>query len=192
MRKIPVLPTLLCLFAASFAPVLAHDPPAPVVPSPPSPTPKKADVEHFPPCPPGVTHVAWGALIKTPVGPLGLELTDTIKSLDGKKVRLLGYMVRRDEPVPGAFWLAPYPVNIEESESGFADLPPQAVYVLVPYNSKTVAPYTPRPLLLTGTLSVGKRPGDTGDGALSLFRLTLDAPPEPPRPAPAPAPPKER
>lgn len=177
MRPLYVL--LAMVFIAAPVPsVLAQESPAATEAAPPV-APKRRGGNKLPPCPPGVTHVEWSELIKTPVGPLGLELTDKIKTLDGKKVRLLGYMVQRDEAVPGALWLTPYPVNIEESEAGFADLPPQAVYVLIPYRSKIIAPYTPRPLLLTGTLSVGQRAGEEKE-ATSLFRLTLESPAERP------------
>ncbi|MBC8143429.1 MAG: hypothetical protein H7Y38_18530 [Armatimonadetes bacterium] len=136
----------------------------------------KAKPAPLPPLPAGVTHVEWNQFIKTPVGDYGLELTDEIKALNGKKVRLLGYMVMRDEPTPGTLLLAPYQVGIEEHEAGFADLPPQTVYVTIPYNAPKIVPHTPRPLLLTGTLSVGQKVEDDGK-FVSLFRLALDAPP---------------
>ncbi len=140
--------------------------------------PAKKPVTPLPALSPGVTHVGWDQFIKTPVGDYGLELTDAIKTLDGKKVRLLGYMVRRDEPAPGGFFLAPYQIGVEEHEAGFADLPPQAVYVSIPYNATKIVPHTPRPLLLTGTFSVGQKRVENGMVS-SLFRLVLDAPPVP-------------
>ena len=132
----------------------------------------------LPPCPAGVTPIAWSEFIKTPVGAMGLEMTDKIQSLHGKKVRLLGYMVQRDAPVPGVLLLTPYRINIEEQEAGFADLPPQTVRVLIPQCAKQIMAYTPRPLLLTGTLSVGQQSDadEVASQSRSLFRLTLDAP----------------
>ncbi|MBC8139170.1 MAG: hypothetical protein H8F28_25130 [Fibrella sp.] len=132
----------------------------------------------LPPCPVGVTHVGWSDFFVTPVGRDGLQLTPKIKSLDGKRVRLLGYMVQREEPLPGILILTPVPTSVEEHESGFADLPPQAVRVVLPYAAKEPIPFTTRPLLLTGTLSVGRREetGESASGAVSWFRLTLDTP----------------
>ena len=157
-------------------------------------TPSPRAARTLPPCPPGVTHVAWNEFIKTPVGSLGLELTDKIKTLDGKKVRLLGYMVRRDEPIPGVILLAPYPVSIEEHEGGFADLPPQTVRVSVPYEAKRIVAYSSRPLLLTGTLSVGPKQDaeETEAASTSLFRLTLTMPPVPAPKKTAPKPAKTK
>lgn len=146
--------------------------------APPASETEKAKPAPLPPLPTGVTHVEWNQFIKTPVGDYGLELTDEIKALDGKKVRLLGYMVMRDEPMPGAFFLAPYQVGIEEHEAGFADLPPQTVYVSIPYNATKIVPHTSRPLLLIGTLSVGQKRVENG-AVSTLFRLALDAPPAP-------------
>lgn len=151
---------------------------APPEKSPPAPAQVKP--AELPAPPPGVTHVEWNRFVKTPVGAYGLQLTDEIKGLNGKKVRLLGYMVMRDQPAPGAFFLAPYQVGIEEHEAGFADLPPQSVYVTVPYNAAKVVPHTPRPLLLIGTLSVGQRRVENG-AVVSLFRLALDTPPAKPK-----------
>lgn len=132
----------------------------------------------LPPCPPGVNEVAWSEFFKTPVGPLGLELTDKIKSLDGKKVRLFGYMVRREEMRPGSLLLAPVPLGIEDHEGGFSDLPPQTVRVSIPYAPKEIVAYTNRPLLLTGTLTVGRREdaGEVVGGEVSWFNLSLDEP----------------
>ena len=168
----------------------AHDAP------PPRPAASPRVAKPLPPLPSGVTHLDWSEFIKTPVGSLGLELTDKIKTLDGKKVRLLGYMVKRDEPVLGVILLSPYSISIEEHEGGFADLPPQTVHVLVPYETKRVVAYSSRPLLLTGTLSVGQQESLDADGGkvVSLFRLTLDMPlvPAPKKAAPKPKPAKAK
>ena len=147
--------------------------------------PKPAAAPGLPPCPPGVTDLKWTEFFKMPIGPLGMELTDKARSLDGKRVRLLGYMVRRETPTAGSLILMPVPESVEEDEAGFADLSPQAVRVIVPGFAKRIVPYTPRPLLLIGTLSIGNRaePGEASSGAVSLSRLTLDPPPAQAKPA---------
>ncbi len=128
----------------------------------------------LPPLPAGVAALEFSDFFVRPVGPRGLELTEKLLSLDGKRVRLLGYMVQQEEPRPGTFLLCERPLLIDEHEGGYADLPPAHVRVLVPTAADRVLPHTPRPLLLTGTLSVGNR--REPDGSVSLVRLTLDAP----------------
>ncbi|MBC7805183.1 MAG: hypothetical protein H7145_03435 [Akkermansiaceae bacterium] len=132
----------------------------------------------LPPCPLGVTDLGWDDFFVSPVGRGGLRLTPKIKSLDGKRVRLSGYMVRREEPLPGVLILTPFPMSVEEHESGFADLPPQAVRVVLPYAAKEQIPHTTRPLLLTGTLYVGRREEseESASRSVSWFRLTLNTP----------------
>jgi hypothetical protein len=49
----------------------------------------------LPPAPPGATDLKFSELFK-PIGPRGLEYSEKVRALDGKKVRILGYM----EPVP--------------------------------------------------------------------------------------------
>ena len=121
-----------------------------------------------------MTHLAFGEFFVSPVGPAGLVLTPKLQSLHGKRVRLLGYMVRQEEPTAGVLLLAPLPLAIHEHEGGFSDLPPATVRVIVPHARGAILPHTSRPLLLTGVLEVGSR--DEPDGSVSLVRLTLDPP----------------
>ena len=126
----------------------------------------------LPPLPVGVTSLAFDEFFVLPVGPRGLTLTEKLKSLDGKRVRILGYMVRQDEPLPNTLLLTEKPVTIEEHEGGFSDLPTAYVRVVVPSAKDKPVSYTPRPLLLTGVLSVG--PHAEKDDTISLVRLTLE------------------
>jgi hypothetical protein len=126
----------------------------------------------LPSAPPGVTDLKFGEIFK-PVGPLGLEYSDKARSLDGKKVRILGYMVRQSEPVPWAFLLAPVPVTLHEKEYGLAeDMPATLVHVTTRRDATPIVPHTPGPLLLTGTLSIGNR--EEAGGRISSVRLALD------------------
>lgn len=128
--------------------------------------------------PEGVADLEWKDLFRPP-GRRGLEYTDRARSLDGKKVRVLGYMVHRDKPVPGTLLLTPYPMSLPEQEYGQADeLPPTTVLVSVRDRAGEAVPYTPGPLLLTGTLRLGNR--EEPDGRLFAVRLELD--PQPPTP----------
>ncbi|MCU0224490.1 MAG: hypothetical protein MUF27_10575 [Acidobacteria bacterium] len=127
--------------------------------------------------PAGVTDLEFRDLYRMPVGPRGLEYSDQALRLAGRPVRLLGYMARSDRPQPGFLVLAPYPFVLHEDEYGMADdLPPTIVQVLLPDRRTEPVPYTPGPLLLTGTLELGARP--MPDGRVSHVRLLLDpAPP---------------
>jgi hypothetical protein len=129
----------------------------------------------LPPLPEGVTELKFTEFFKTPVGPYGLEPTDKLKALQGKKVRIAGYMAIREKEVPGRFILAGAPVNIEDDEAGFADLPATHVWVFLPYAPDRAVPRVHRPLLLTGTLEIGNRE-EKGENAISFVRLSLDKP----------------
>jgi hypothetical protein len=118
-----------------------------------------------------------------PVGARGLEFTDKVRDLDGKRVRLLGHMVRQDALVPGLFLFTARPCTLHEEEYGFADdLPAATVHVFMPgADAERPAPFTPGPMLLTGTLSLGNRL--EADGRISRIRLALEKPAAPgPRP----------
>jgi len=128
-----------------------------------------------PEAPPGVTDLRFGEFFG-PIGDRGLVLSGKLKRLDGKRVRILGYMVDRDLAPPGTFLFAPFPQTLHEHEYGLADdLPPAVLFVTAPDRGDRQVPYTPGLLLLTGTLDVGNR--EEPDGRVSLVRLVLDPPP---------------
>src|SRR5882672_2473916 len=84
----------------------------------------------LPPAPPGVTDLKFSELFK-PIGPRGLEYSDKLRALDGKKVRMLGYMVNQSQPVPRTLLLSPVPVTLHEEEYGLAeDMPATIVHVI--------------------------------------------------------------
>ena len=130
-----------------------------------------AAADQLPPLPKGVAELKFSEFFVHPVGPRGLELTDKLKALDGKRVRILGFMVSQDDAPPGSFLLTPVPVQLHDHDSALADdLPATTVHVSVA--GAPAIGYTPQLLLLTGTLSVGTRPEP--DGRVSLVRLALD------------------
>src|SRR5262245_31299945 len=47
----------------------------------------------LPPPPPGVHQLKFSDFFKFPIGPLGLEVTEELKDLDGRTVRIMGFMV---------------------------------------------------------------------------------------------------
>lgn len=141
-----------------------------------------AAAARLPAPPPEVAELKFAEFFRQPAGPRGLELSDKLRALDGRRVRLLGFMVRQTRPSPGVAILSPYALSTNESEYGLADdFPPNVVFVEVPRFADLAVPYTPGPLLLTGTLELGRR--EEADGRVSLVRLRLD-----PEPAPAPLP----
>jgi hypothetical protein len=138
--------------------------------------PAKASPAPLPALPSGVGELKFSDFFVRPVGNRGLELTPKLRQLDGRRVRILGYMVREEDPSPGQFLLSPVPAQIHEHDNSLADdLPPSTLCVVVPQDAPQPVPFTPQLLLLTGTLSVGNR--SEPDGRVSLARLTLDPPP---------------
>lgn len=156
----------------------------------------------LPPLPEGVVDLDFRDFFKTPVGDYGLELTERLQSLDGKRVRFLGYMVYEDltrcnscttvrtmggrpipawmeATVPGRMMFTSRPASVSHAHYGLADdLPPQTVFVTVPDKIGQLVPYTPGPMLITGILSVGSK--KEMDGRVSIVRLELDLPDSPP------------
>jgi hypothetical protein len=140
-------------------------------PAPP-PAPPKPAAPALPPLPLGVSALEFSEFFVKPVGPRGLELSDTLRGLHGKRVRILGYMVRREAAPPGTLILTPHPVQLHDFEYGLADdLPPNALHVTLPDVAQEL-PYTPGLLLLTGRLEIGNR--EEKDGRISVVRLLLD------------------
>ena len=75
----------------------------------------------------------FGKVFKRPAGPKGLEYTEEARGLDGKKVRLGGYMVRHWHEDAAVFLFTEHPRVLNMAEYGLADdLPPEAVHVILP------------------------------------------------------------
>ena len=130
----------------------------------------------LPPLPTGVTELKFNEFFVNPVGPRGLELTEKLRGLDGKKVRILGYMAHRETQPAGVFLLTPFPVEVHDHDNALAeDFPASVVQVSVPTLRDQPVPHSPGLMLLTGTLSIGNWPEP--DGRISLVRLELDPPP---------------
>lgn len=122
----------------------------------------------------GVTELKFREMFKMPIGPKGLEPTDKLLSLDGKRVRLVGYMAGQEESAKGVIILTPMPVSLgDEDESLSDDLPGNSVFVhLTQRYAEKPVPNMQGLLHLTGTLQLG--PQDEADGHVSAIRLTLD------------------
>lgn len=105
--------------------------------------------------------------------PAPLQLTPKIEALNGKRVKLQGYMVKM-EPMAGAFYLTQHPTFCDEEGAGTADLPPACVLVIVRGAKNRTLGFVGRPLLVTGVLQVGAQ--TVTDNQISHFRLILDGP----------------
>src|SRR5262249_11984996 len=129
------------------------------------------------PAPPaGTTELRFGEMFKLPVGPRGLEPTEKLLSLNSKRVRMLGYMVRQEEAVAGSLILSPLPVSAPDPEDGPADdFPPQIVFVHLPAPlGAEVVRWMPQLLVFEGTLELGAR--EERDGRTSTVRLNAELP----------------
>lgn len=108
-----------------------------------------------------------------PIGPRGLEPTAALKAAAGHEVRLVGFMVLREQPQAGRFLLTPRPVTMAEHADGEADdLPPSTVTVVLPESQRErLVAHQRGPLVLTGRLAYG--PAEDETGRVSWLRLHL-------------------
>lgn len=131
----------------------------------------------LPPAPVGVTDLSFAEFFG-PIGDRGLEYSEKLRGLAGCRVRLVGFMVREQERVPGLFRLAGWPIVVEtQGLCSVDDTPPSTAYVIVRDAGQHLPPWRPGRLLLTGTLEFGARA--EADGRNSFVRLVLDAQPAP-------------
>ena len=104
----------------------------------------------------------------------GLEPTPTLLSLRGQRVRVVGHMVREEEPIPGVFLMTSVPVALAELADGPADyLPPATLYVyLPPDRAGQLVSWHSGVLEAVGTLELGMRAEP--NQRYSYARLILD------------------
>ena len=132
--------------------------------------------QEIPPLPAGVTELKFTEFFVSPIGDRGLAFTEKLRSLDGKRVRILGYMAQQEQPVPGMFLFSAIPVRLNEEHYGLADdLPAATMFVFMPSQRDQVVRHAPGLMLLTGTLSIGNH--EEADGRISSVRLKLEAAP---------------
>ena len=106
----------------------------------------------------------------------GLKPSSILLRLNGKRVRLVGFMAQMETPPLGAFYLCPRPISCDEEGAGTADLPAESVLVIVRSQGGKAVPFSSRALEVTGILEVGNRADP--DGRVSFIRLVLDGPEE--------------
>ncbi|MGC3959964.1 MAG: hypothetical protein QM813_19170 [Verrucomicrobiota bacterium] len=151
--------------AATASPARSGDGPLPLLSS----------TNTLPPLLPGVTELKFSEFFRSPIGPRGLELTDKLRSLDGRRIRILGYMVQQARPTEHCFLFANRSIAVNEAEYGLCDdLPANTLRVITTADAPAATPFTPGLLLLTGTLSISNRVET--DGRVSAVRLYLNPP----------------
>jgi hypothetical protein len=130
----------------------------------------------LPPAPAGVTDLKFSEMFRMPVGPKGLEPTEKLLSLEGKRIRMVGYMVKQEREFTDYLILTPTPVEMgDEDESLSDDLPVTSLFVhLAPGTAAKALPNVQGLMQLTGTLRLGAH--EEPDGHVSSIRLELDAP----------------
>jgi len=116
----------------------------------------------------------FSSFFRHPIGPRGLDISEALRAADGRRVRLVGYMVAQESPTPGRFMLTPRPVRLSEDADGAADdLPPTVVTVVLdPGQRERVIAHQPGLLALVGRLQVGRE--EDPSGRVSWVRLSLD------------------
>lgn len=102
----------------------------------------------------------------------GLKPSSRLLGLEGKRVRIVGFMAQMEAPPKGGFYLCGRPVFADEAGGGTADLPPDAVLVLVHSASGKQLELVRGALEVTGVLELGSREDE--DGRVSRIRIILD------------------
>ena len=127
------------------------------------------------PAPAGVVELKFEELFKRPVGDRGLEPSEKLAALDGKRVRIVGYMVQQPTVPLGSFLLAPLPTSISDEDEPMADdLPPSTIGVVLPASSKKPVPALHGLVQVTGVLHVGAFVDAPSDRVCAV-QITLDA-----------------
>lgn len=117
--------------------------------------------------------LSFSDFFSSPIGPRGLEPTARLKAAAGHEVRVVGFMVQREQPQAGQFLLTPRPVAMAEHADGEADdLPAATITVLLPEPQRArLVAHRPGPVALTGRLEYG--PAEDATGRVSWIRLHL-------------------
>lgn len=128
----------------------------------------------LPPLPEGVQELGFHEFFQNPVGPRGLEPSAKLLSLNGKRVRILGFVAEMERTSKRDIIFAPIPLKPQPEEYGLADeIPAAHVLATIPGDPNEQVPLVAGPLLLTGTLSLGNPPQN---GESSFVRLLIDSP----------------
>ncbi|MEI6803962.1 MAG: hypothetical protein WCK83_12440 [Burkholderiales bacterium] len=121
-----------------------------------------------------VPEIHFKDFLRRPIGPRGIELSDTLLSANGQAVRIVGYMVQQEVASAGRFLLSPQPVQMSQHADGEADdLPAVTVTVVLDDSQQDwVVAHTRGLVALQGVLQLGRQ--EATDGRVSWVRLQLD------------------
>lgn len=107
------------------------------------------------------------------VGDRGLEYSGRMRALDGRRVRITGFLVRDTRRHAGSAMLAPWPTRIENDGYCYSeDYPPATLHLQLEGADAPPIPYRPGPVTVIGTLSVAPQPAADGRNAVALLRVT--------------------
>jgi hypothetical protein len=106
-------------------------------------------------------------------------------ALDGKRVRMVGFMAKLELELEASFYLTPRPVTGDEAGGGTADLPPGAVRVVLPFLKGTAMPHIDGGIEVVGRFEVGNVVDERG--LASAFRIRVEPANTPQAPGPRPA-----
>jgi len=125
---------------------------------------------------PQITELKFSDFYQMPIGPAGLTPTETLMRAQGKRICIMGYMVKRESPSAGQIMLTPVPVEMSEHADGEADdLPATTVTVLLSPSQRTWrVPQASGLVAITGLLHVGRH--ESEDGRISWIQLELTEP----------------
>jgi hypothetical protein len=136
------------------------------------PTPISTDAT-LPALPANIAELKFRDFFVLPLGDGEPKFTQQLHGLDGRRVRIVGYMARQEAPGPGVFLLTPMPMTLATAAD---DLPAATLFVHLPSALEgQTATHAAGLIALTGTLSVGTK--HEADGRISRVRLQLDLAP---------------
>lgn len=105
-----------------------------------------------------VTGLRFRDFFRTPAGQTDLEISDILRQSDGQTVRLVGYMVQQENPVPGRFLLVPRPAPLSQDGADHAAAlhPSTVVVYLDPSQQDWTVPHVAGLVTVRGKLSVSR------------------------------------
>jgi hypothetical protein len=134
---------------------------------------REAALTLHPKCPPAalsVPTIDFAELYR--FGSRAPEPTEKLLGLQGKRVKVVGFMALLERPVRGGLYLAPYPSQSDESGAGRGDVPPTSILVLPSLAAGKEVAFVSGALEVTGILDFGNR---ESDGERASLRLLVDA-----------------
>lgn len=112
----------------------------------------------LPPPPDGVSDFSLTELLVASNNGSGVDYSPRARELDGKLVRVNGYMVRQASPIPWAILLSPVPQSAHEREYFLCDdLPISTIHIFMPRSAQPLVPFHPEMVAIIGRLELGGR-----------------------------------